>query len=68
MYSFTCISDVSSIDQGDFDVYDIPDALDPEVPMDPSVFLNGTFQLPLAFLPMLILCRRQHHSQVLART
>ncbi|KAF5358649.1 hypothetical protein D9758_007744 [Tetrapyrgos nigripes] len=26
--------------EGDFDVYDIPDALDPEVPADPSVFLN----------------------------
>ncbi|KAJ7453029.1 Alpha/Beta hydrolase protein [Mycena galericulata] len=26
---------------GGFDVYDIPDGLNPEVPSDPSVFLNG---------------------------
>ncbi|KAL0069423.1 hypothetical protein AAF712_003448 [Marasmius tenuissimus] len=26
--------------QGDFDPYDIPDALNPEVPADPTVFLN----------------------------
>ncbi|KAJ3836137.1 alpha/beta-hydrolase [Lentinula raphanica] len=28
---------------GEFDAYDIPDALRPEVPADPSVFLNGIF-------------------------
>jgi hypothetical protein len=32
-------------DEGDFDVYDIPDALNPEVPADPSVFLNGILNL-----------------------
>ncbi|KAL0069437.1 hypothetical protein AAF712_003462 [Marasmius tenuissimus] len=26
--------------QGDFDAYDIPDALNPEVPADPTIFLN----------------------------
>ena len=31
-----------------FDVYNIPDALNPEAPMDASVFLNGS---------PLVLCR-----------
>jgi hypothetical protein len=28
----------------DHKVYNIPDALDPEAPMDAAVFLNGTLQ------------------------
>ena len=33
---------VEGHDEEGFDVYQIPDALDPEAPMDASVFLNGT--------------------------
>ena len=34
---------VEGHDFNGFDVYNIPDALDPEAPMDASVFLNGAY-------------------------
>lgn len=40
----TCVRSivVLGIIADSFQVYDIPDALEPEAPMDASVFLNGT--------------------------
>ena len=39
-----------------FDVYDIPDALNPEVIVDPSIFLNGLslFKCFVTYLSMLL--------------
>ncbi|KAJ7240373.1 Alpha/Beta hydrolase protein [Mycena haematopus] len=39
-YAVNFSSPWTSQGQGSVDVYDIPDALDPEIPSDPSVFLN----------------------------
>ena len=44
MCGLTAINDSFSGEPG-FDVYSIPDALDPEAPQDGSVFLNGESRL-----------------------
>ena len=46
-----------------FDVYQIPDALDPEAPMDASVWLNGESEMTVAYMCAHVRCLIDNHTR-----